>query len=96
MQSLGIEQLHTVIGCSMGGMSGLALCVRHPESVRNFISISSATRGEPFAIAVRSLQREIIRSDPKWKNGQYEVGDPPIIGQRLARKLGMMTYRSPE
>ncbi|MCG8371724.1 MAG: homoserine O-acetyltransferase [Proteobacteria bacterium] len=96
VQHLGIDVLHTVVGCSMGGMSGLALCVRRPESVRQFISISSGTRAMPFSIAVRSLQREIIRSDPKWKKGDYDVGDPPIIGQRLARKLGMITYRSPE
>ncbi|NIL95313.1 MAG: homoserine O-acetyltransferase [Woeseiaceae bacterium] len=96
VEALGIEQLHTVIGNSMGGMSGLAYCVNHPGAVRNFISISSATRAEPFAIAVRSLQREMIRSDPKWDLGNYDVDDPPILGQRLARKLGMMTYRSPE
>lgn len=96
VHALGIEQLHTVIGCSMGGMSGLAFCVNHPQAARNFISISSATRAEPFSIAVRSLQREIIRSDPKWKSGNYDPDDPPLVGQRLARKLGMMTYRSPE
>ncbi|MDH3337981.1 MAG: homoserine O-acetyltransferase [Gammaproteobacteria bacterium] len=93
---LGIEQLDSVIGCSMGGMSGLAYCVRHPGAARRFISISSATRALPFAIAVRSLQREMIRSDPKWMNGNYDPKDPPITGQRLARKLGMMSYRSPE
>ena len=93
---LGIEQLHSVVGCSMGGMTGLALCVRHPESTRSFVSISSATRAMPFSIAVRSLQRELIRSDPKWKKGDYKVGKPPIMGQRLARKLGMITYRSAE
>jgi len=96
IRTLGIEKLHTVIGCSMGGMSGLAFCVRHPEASRNFITISSATRAEPFSIAVRSLQRELIRSDPKWLNGNYDPQDPPLVGQRLARKLGMMTYRSPE
>jgi homoserine O-acetyltransferase len=96
VRKLGIEQLHTVIGCSMGGMSGLAYCVNHPGATRNFISVSSAARAEPFSIAVRSLQREIIRSDPKWKLGEYDVDDPPLVGQRLARKLGMMTYRSPE
>ncbi|MFQ5609049.1 MAG: homoserine O-acetyltransferase, partial [Woeseiaceae bacterium] len=95
IEHLGVESLHAVIGCSMGGMSGLAYCVRHPDTVRSFISISSATRGEPFAIAVRSLQREMIRSDDKWQGGHYDADDPPIIGQRLARKLGMMTYRSP-
>ncbi|NCF73350.1 MAG: homoserine O-acetyltransferase [Gammaproteobacteria bacterium] len=93
---LGIACLHTVIGCSMGGMSGLAFCVRHPAAVSRFVSISSATRALPFSIAVRSLQREMIRSDPKWLNGEYDLDDPPITGQRLARKLGMMTYRSAE
>jgi len=96
IRELGIEQLHTVIGCSMGGMSGLAFCVRHPEATQNFISISSAARAEPFSIAVRSLQREIIRCDPKWQLGEYDSNDPPLLGQRLARKLGMMSYRSPE
>lgn len=93
---LDVECLHTVIGCSMGGMSGLAYCVQRPDSVRRFVSISSATRALPFSIAVRSLQREMIRADPKWKKGEYDAGDPPISGQRLARKLGMMTYRSAE
>jgi homoserine O-acetyltransferase len=94
VHKLGIEKLHTVIGCSMGGMSGLAFCVRHPEAARNFISISSATRALPFSIAFRSLQREVIRCDPKWMDGDYDVADPPLLGQRLARKLGMISYRS--
>ena len=38
----------------------------------------------------------MIRSDPKWRKGQYDVGDPPVAGQRLARKLGMISYRSAE
>ncbi|MDX1518334.1 MAG: homoserine O-acetyltransferase [Woeseiaceae bacterium] len=96
VQHLGIEKLHTVIGCSMGGMSALAFCLRHPGKARGLVSISSATRAEPFSIAVRSLQREIVRSDPKWNKGNYAKDDPPIVGQRLARKLGMMTYRSAE
>ncbi len=94
VRRLGIERLHTVVGCSMGGMSGLAYCVRHPEAVRAFVSISSAARALPLSIAVRSLQREMIRRDPKWQNGDYDPEDPPITGQRLARKLGMITYRS--
>jgi homoserine O-acetyltransferase/O-succinyltransferase len=91
---LGLDKLHTTIGCSMGGMSALAFCVRHPGFSRGLISISSATRALPFSIAVRSLQREMIRQDPKWQGGNYDPSDPPITGQRLARKLGMITYRS--
>jgi len=93
---LGIEVLHAVVGCSMGGMSGLAYCVAHPGATRSFISISSCTRSLPFSIAVRSLQREMITRDPKWQHGLYDRSDPPVAGQRLARKLGMVTYRSPQ
>lgn len=96
LKSLGIETVHTVLGPSMGGMSALAFCLRHPGMAERLVSISSATRGSPFAIAVRSLQREMITRDPKWNNGNYDPADPPVTGQRLARKLGMMTYRSPQ
>jgi homoserine O-acetyltransferase/O-succinyltransferase len=94
IRHLGLEQMHTVMGSSMGGMTALAFAVQHPELTTRLISISAATRALPLSIAVRSLQREIIRRDPKWMNGNYELGDPPIIGQRLARKLGMISYRS--
>jgi homoserine O-acetyltransferase len=94
VRHLGIDELYSVVGCSMGGMSGLAYCVRHPGMVRTFVSISSATRALPFSIAVRSLQREMIRTDPKWCSGNYDRADPPVTGQGLARKLGMITYRS--
>jgi len=96
VRALGIEKLYATVGCSMGGMSGLGFCVRHPGMSRAFVSISSATRALPFSIAVRSLQRELIRRDPKWRGGNYDPADPPITGQKLARKLGMMTYRSAE
>lgn len=96
VEHLGLETLHTVIGCSMGGMSALAYCVRYPGIARGLLSISSATRALPFSIAVRSLQREMIWRDPKWRDGNYPDDDPPLGGQRMARKLGMITYRSAE
>jgi homoserine O-acetyltransferase len=94
MQGLGIKQLASIVGPSMGGMTVLAFAALFPDSVRNLISISAAARSTPFAIALRSLQREIIRKDPEWRDGNYPTGAGPISGQRLARKLGMITYRS--
>lgn len=95
VKALGLDTVHTTIGCSMGGMTALAFCVRHPEYGGRLLSISSAARALPFSIAIRSLQRELIVRDPKWCGGNYNPEDPPVTGQRLARKLGMMTYRSP-
>jgi homoserine O-acetyltransferase len=43
---------------------------------------------------VRSLQRELIRSDGAWQGGHYAPGEGPREGMRLARKLGMLSYRS--
>jgi len=96
VQHLGIRQLHTVIGPSLGGMSALAFCVLYPDMSRGLIAISSAARATAFAIALRSLQREMIRSDPDWLRGDYPADKPPLRGMRLARKLGMITYRSAE
>lgn len=94
VEHLGIERLHTVLGCSMGGMTALAYCLQFPGAARHLVSISSCDRALPFSIALRSLQREMIRRDPAWEHGNYEPGKGPIDGMRLARKLGMITYRS--
>lgn len=95
VEALGISRIAAVVGPSMGGMTALAYTLAFPEKVRNLVCISSAARALPFAIAIRSLQREIIRGDSDWQGGHYE-GVGPLRGMRLARKLGMMSYRSPE
>ncbi|MGE0454195.1 MAG: homoserine O-acetyltransferase [Vicinamibacteria bacterium] len=94
VKELGIESLRAVIGPSLGGMTALAYALQFPGEVRALVSVSSAARATPFAIALRSLQREMIRSDPKWRGGAYPENDPPLEGMRLARKLGLITYRS--
>ncbi|MEU1006902.1 homoserine O-acetyltransferase [Streptomyces sp. NPDC005890] len=94
VRALGIDQLACVIGTSMGGMSSLSLLARHPELTRNHINLSGAVHSLPFSIAVRSLQREAIRSDPQWRQGRYDDDHYPRRGMLMARKLGMMTYRS--
>ena len=73
VSSIGITQLACLIGCSMGGMSALAYMFLHPGSVRTHISVDTAPQAQPFAIAIRSLQREAIRLDPNWKDGNYDI-----------------------
>ncbi|HEX7111148.1 MAG TPA: alpha/beta fold hydrolase, partial [Mizugakiibacter sp.] len=57
-RGLDIERLACLVGCSMGGMSALGYMLHHPGSVRAHVSISTAPQAQPFAIAIRSLQRE--------------------------------------
>jgi homoserine O-acetyltransferase len=94
VRALGIERLACLIGNSMGGMSALAYLLLHPGGVRTHISISTAPQAQPFAIAIRSLQREAIRLDHNWNNGHYDEEHYPEAGMSIARKLGVITYRS--
>lgn len=94
VHDLRIERLACVIGNSMGGMVALALLLRHPGIARAHINISGAARALPFSIAIRSLQREAIRLDPQWNGGRYDDAHYPESGMRMARKLGVITYRS--
>ena len=94
VNELGIEHLHSVIGPSMGGMTALAYALQYPDELDNLITISAACRALPFTIAARSLQREIIRCDPHWNGGHYSLDQEPLCGMRLARKLGLMSYRA--
>jgi homoserine acetyltransferase len=91
--SLGVKRAAAVIGPSLGGMTVLAYCALFPDEARGVVSISAAARSTPFAIALRSLQREIIRRDPLWQEGT--TGPMPSCVRHAAwRKLGMITYRS--
>ncbi len=94
VRHLGIEQLCTVVGPSMGGMTAIAWLAQNPEGARHLLSISGAEKAEPFSIALRSLQREMIVTDPNWNDGQYDDDHWPENGMRMARKLGMISYRS--
>jgi homoserine O-acetyltransferase/O-succinyltransferase len=94
LRSLGIERAHSIVGPSLGGMVVLAFAALFPGATRTLISISGTAAASPFAIALRSIQREAILRDPDWCNGAYTDERPPATGMRIARKLGMMTYRS--
>lgn len=94
VQALGINQLACIIGNSMGGMTALAYLLLHPGAARSHINISGSAQALPFSIAIRSLQREAIRLDPAWNHGHYDDEHYPESGMRMARKLGVITYRS--
>src|SRR5699024_4748816 len=94
VKHLGIETLHAIIGPSMGGLTALAWLKQFPQSARKLGLVSTACSATPMAIAIRSLQREAIVTDRNFRDGLYTEDDWPEVGMRLARKLGMISYRS--
>ena len=94
MRALGIERAAVVMGASLGGSVVTAFAALFPQGARRLVSISGSAAASPFAIALRSVQREAILRDPDWQGGNYALEHPPRNGMRLARKLGTITYRS--
>ena len=94
VRALGIEKLSAVIGASLGGMAVLAFASQFGGMARRVVSISGSPAAMPFAIALRSTQRDAILTDPDWQDGQYSGDVRPLTGMRIARKLGTLTYRS--
>ena len=94
VRALGIERVAVAMGASLGGSVAAAFAALFPQGARRLISISGSPAASPFAIALRSVQREAILRDPDWQGGNYATEHPPRNGMRLARKLGTITYRS--
>jgi len=93
-RALGIERLAVVMGASLGGSLVAAFAALFPQGARRLITISGSAAASPFAIALRSVQREAILRDPDWQGGHYDPAHPPRNGMLVARKLGTITYRS--
>ncbi len=96
LNHLGIRQLYSVIGGSVGGMQVLEWCVRYPEMVRSAIPIATTMRHSALAIAFNEVARQAIMADPSWNKGSYYEGSGPHHGLAVARMIGHVTYLSDE
>jgi homoserine O-acetyltransferase len=97
LKQLGIERLAGVIGGSFGGMQTLEWAIRYPDTIDRCICIASATSLSAQALAFDIIGRKAIMSDPHWQSGDYHgTGHSPTSGLALARKIGHITYLSPE
>ena len=94
LDHLGIEKLHATVGASLGGMQSLEVAAQAPDRVDRVVSISAALRSYPQSIAIRFVQRQAVMADPDWREGRYYGVSFPHRGQRVAREIGTITYRS--
>lgn len=94
LDSMGIEHLYASVGASLGGMQSLMLGSMAPERVDRLVSISATLRSYPPSIAMRFVQRQAVMNDPDWRDGRYYGKSFPYRGQKVAREMGTITYRS--
>jgi homoserine O-acetyltransferase/O-succinyltransferase len=94
---LGIDQLFSVIGGSMGGMQVLQWAAKHGDRVFSAIPIATAAWHSPQNIAFHEVGRQAVMADPDWCNGKYLSEDRvPRRGLAVARMAAHITYLSEE
>jgi len=95
LDHLGISQLHSVIGGSIGGMQALSWALDFPDRVERCIAIGAAPLSA-MGLALNHLQRQAIRNDPAWRDGHYPLNEQPAAGLALARAIAICSYKSAE
>lgn len=92
---LGIDQLFSVVGGSMGGMQVLDWAARHKERVFTAVPIATAARHSSQNIAFHEVGRQAVMADPDWCGGDYHAqGKVPRNGLAVARMAAHITYLS--
>ncbi len=97
LDGLKIEQLHSVVGGSMGGMQALSLAANWPTRAARVLVIASTARHSAQNIAFHEVGRQAIMADPAWADGDYYAsGASPDNGLAVARMAAHITYLSEE
>jgi len=94
LDKIGIKQLLSVIGGSMGGMQVLQWAVEYPDFIKSAIPVATTTHLGPQAIAFDAVGRNAILADGDFADGQYGAGKGPDRGLAMARMIGHITYLS--
>jgi homoserine O-acetyltransferase len=97
LAALGITEVASVVGGSMGGARALEWAVTHPEEVRSALVLAVGARATADQIGTQSTQISAIKADPDWQGGDYYgTGRAPTTGMELARRFAHLTYRGEE
>ena len=94
LDHLGIEQLHAVVGGSLGGMLALLLATRFPQRVRKVITMATGIEVTVLQRIHNFEQIMAIRNDLNFNDGDYYASALPKEGLALARMISHKTFVS--
>ena len=94
LDHLGIAELHTVIGGSMGGMTAMLFAIEFPRFTRRLLAMATTAREGAQAIAFNEVGRQAIMQDPAWLAGDYPRDGGSRVGLAIARMMAHITYLS--
>ena len=90
-QHLGLTQIHTLIGGSLGGQQALEWAIQLPSVFENLVLLATNAQHSPWGIAFNEAQRLAIFADPTYHQATPEGG---AAGLRAARAVALLSYRS--
>eukprot|EP01084_Bolivina_argentea_P111744 199317_1 len=97
LDALGItDKMHCIIGGSMGGMQVLEYAAQFPDTYHKLCAIATTGWTSPSTVALRSIQRRVVRMDPEYKANGINGSKPIDIlqGLLITRMIGTICYRS--
>uniref|UniRef100_UPI004047D3A7 homoserine O-acetyltransferase family protein n=1 Tax=Algoriphagus sp. TaxID=1872435 RepID=UPI004047D3A7 len=89
---LKLEQIHTLIGGSLGGQVALEWAFLLGFKLANAIVIAATAKTSPWVIGFNEAQRMAIAADTSWGQGHPDAGKK---GLEAARAIAMLSYRNP-
>ncbi len=92
-EALELEQIHVLIGASLGGQQALEWSILNEQVTRNLFLVATNARHSAYGIAFNESQRLAIKTDPTYGNGQLDGGKEGLIA---ARSIAMLSYRTYE
>lgn len=90
-EELGIKQIHTLIGGSLGGQQALEWAIVSPDLIENLVLIATNAVHSPWGIAFNESQRMAIKADPTWQEDRPDAG---MEGMKVARSIALLSYRN--
>ncbi len=88
---LGVDNIHLLIGGSMGGHQALEWSIMQPSRIDHLCLLATSAVISPWAAALNHTQRAAIESDASWKESNPKAGEQ---GMSVARAIALLSYRN--
>ena len=88
---LGIREIHTIIGASIGGYQALEYSIMFPDLVKKLVLLASGARQTPWALAFSESMRLAMQADQSFTSGDPDGGK---LGLKAARSIALISYRT--
>lgn len=89
---LGIDKIHLVLGCSIGGHQALEWTISNPDLFEHAIYVATNAINTPWVTAFNESQRLAIAADSSFFEKRPDGG---ARGMKAARSMALISYRNP-